>query len=320
MPRVSIRIDDCMLLNALDIPLWLWAADSFSFAGVTEFTLICPEERFAMLKFPGKCTRADNHDGDIIIDSARLITRAGARALIKTGKAAAGVYPVSDPASLLSAQKRAREEIVQLHMENGVFFMDENAVYIDPRATLGRGCFVLPGTVISGECRIGENCRLGPQSVINSCVLEDGVTVNASQVNESKIGSGTTVGPFSYVRPGCSIGSGCKIGDFVEVKNSAVGDDSKFSHLTYVGDSDVGSGVNLGCGTVTVNYDGREKYRCTIGDGAFVGCNTNLIAPVAVGEGAYIAAGTTLTDDVPAKAFAIGRSRQVTKPGRSKRR
>ena len=145
--------------------------------------------------------------------------------------------------------------------------------------------------------------------------MGEGTTINASQVNESTIGSHTTVGPFTYVRPGCTIGDHCRVGDFVEVKNSVIGDGTKISHLTYVGDSDVGQRVNFGCGTVTTNYDGHKKFRCTIGDDVFLGCNTNLIAPVTVGDRAYTAAGSTVTDDVPDGALAIARARQTNKPG-----
>ena len=127
------------------------------------------------------------------------------------------------------------------------------------------------------------------------------------------MGDETTVGPFAYIRPHCRIGSGVKVGDFVELKNSTVGNDTKISHLTYVGDSDVGRHVNFGCGTVTVNYDGHTKFRTVIGDDAFIGCNTNLVAPVQVGSGAYTAAGSTITDDVPADSLAIARSSQVNK-------
>lgn len=123
------------------------------------------------------------------------------------------------------------------------------------------------------------------------------------------------MGPFAYIRPGSTIGDGCKVGDFVEVKNSSMGNGSKSSHLTYIGDADVGKNVNLGCGVVFVNYDGAKKYRSTVGDDSFVGCNSNLIAPVHLGEGVYVAAGTTITEDVPDDSLCIGRSRQTNKEG-----
>ena len=172
---------------------------------------------------------------------------------------------------------------------------------------------MLPGVILRGRTVIGPECELGPNTMIRDCVIGRGVTVNASQLNESTVEEGTKVGPFAYIRPGCHVGREVKVGDFVELKNSTIGDGTKISHLTYVGDSNVGGHVNFGCGTVTVNYDGTSKFRTTIGDNAFIGCNTNLVAPVKIGDGAYTAAGSTITDDVPADSLAIARSIQVVK-------
>ena len=173
------------------------------------------------------------------------------------------------------------------------------------------GMTLLPGTILRGHTAIGSGCEIGPNAMVRDCIVGKDTTINASQVNESTIGSHTTVGPFTYVRPNCRIGDHCRVGDFVEVKNSVIGDGTKISHLTYVGDSDVGQRVNFGCGTVTTNYDGHKKHRCTIGDDVFLGCNTNLIAPVTVEDRAYTAAGSTVTDDVPEGALAIARQRQT---------
>ena len=156
--------------------------------------------------------------------------------------------------------------------------------------------------------------------MIRDCTVGDDTVVNASQTNESTIGSRTKVGPFAYVRPNSVIGDDIKVGDFVEVKNSVIGNGTKISHLTYVGDTDVGEQVNFGCGTVTTNYDGFHKYRTVIGNGVFIGCNTNLVAPVSVGDGAYIAAGATITKDVPADSLAIARSPETIKDGWAARR
>lgn len=198
-------------------------------------------------------------------------------------------------------------------MESGVRIIDPNSVYVGPRVTVGAGTVLLPGTILRGETTIGGACEIGPNTMIRDCVIGDRVTINASQLNESTVEEGTKVGPFAYVRPNCHVGKDVKVGDFVELKNSTIGNGTKISHLTYVGDSDVGQGVNFGCGTVTVNYDGITKYRTTIGDHAFIGCNTNLVAPVKVGDGAYTAAGSTITQEVPADSLAIARSQQVVK-------
>jgi len=197
--------------------------------------------------------------------------------------------------------------------EAGVRVVDHMNAYIGPRVSVGAGTSILPGTILRGRTIIGEACEIGPNTMIRDCVIGDRVTVNASQLNEATVGDGTTVGPFAYVRPNTHVGKDVKVGDFVELKNSTVGDGTKISHLTYVGDTDAGRHINFGCGTVTVNYDGTQKFRTTIGDHAFIGCNTNLVAPVRVGEGAYTAAGSTITDDVPPQSLAIARDRQTVK-------
>ena len=231
-----------------------------------------------------------------------------------------GWLPVFSLDTIAELEPMLRDRIVQTHIRAGVRVLDPRAVYIDPRVTIGRGTMLLPGTILRGETAVGCGCTIGPNAMVRDCVIGDDTEINASQVNESTIGSRTHVGPFAYVRPGCTIGDDIKVGDFVEVKSSSIGDGTKISHLTYVGDSDVGRHVNFGCGTVTTNYDGVKKYRCTIGDSAFIGCNTNLVAPVTVGEGSYIAAGATITKDVPADALAVARARQENKEGWAKRR
>ena len=198
-------------------------------------------------------------------------------------------------------------------MRSGVRVMDPNSVYVGPRVRVEAGTVLLPGVILRGNTVVGPNCQIGPNAMITDCRVGAGVTVNASQLNESTVEDGAKIGPFAYIRPHCHVGKEVKVGDFVELKNSVIGDGTKISHLTYVGDSDVGSKVNFGCGTVTVNYDGSAKYRTTIGDNAFIGCNTNLVAPVKVGDGAYTAAGSTITDDVPVDSLAIARSVQVNK-------
>ena len=226
-----------------------------------------------------------------------------------------GFLPIGDEEELRAAQPMCRQKITEKHLANGVVIMDAASVYIDPRVKIGEGTVLLPGTILRGETVIGKNCTIGPNAMVRDCIVGDETEINASQTNESTIGSHTTVGPFAYVRPNSTIGDRVKVGDFVEIKNSVIGNGTKISHLTYVGDTDCGERVNFGCGTVTTNYDGYKKYRCTIGDESFIGCNTNLVAPVTVGEGSYIAAGSTITDDVPADALAIARVKQSVKDG-----
>ena len=212
-----------------------------------------------------------------------------------------------------SAQYFARHASVDRLSAAAVRFLDKEQAYIGPRVQVGGGTVILPGTILRGETVIGGSCEIGPNTMIRDCVIGDRVTVNASQLNESTVDDGTTVGPFAYVRPHCHVGRDVKVGDFVELKNSTIGDGTKISHLTYVGDTDAGAHINFGCGTVTVNYDGTAKFRTTIGDNAFIGCNTNLVAPVKIGDGAYTAAGSTVTEDVPADSLCIARCPQTIK-------
>lgn len=201
------------------------------------------------------------------------------------------------------------------YLEAGVRFIDIRTAYIDEGVTIGTGTVIYPCVVIEGDVTIGENCTIGQNSRIRDSVIGDDTSIQSSVVLESKIGSGTSVGPFAYLRPNSEVGDGCKVGDFVEIKNSKLGDGAKAAHLTYVGDSDVGERVNLGCGAVFVNYDGSRKYRSVVEDGAFIGCNVNLVSPVHVGKDAYIAAGSTITEDVPDGALYVARAKGRTLEG-----
>jgi len=200
-------------------------------------------------------------------------------------------------------------------MAEGYIIIDKATTYINENAKIGKGTVIKPNTTIEGTAVIGENSVIGPNSVICGGIIGDNVTVLMSYVNDASVGCGTTVGPFAHLRPGTVLGENCKIGNFVEIKNSGIGNGTKISHLTYIGDSDVGENVNFGCGTVTVNYDGVKKSRTTVADGAFIGCNTNLVAPVTVGKNAYTAAGSTITADVPAGALGLSRVKQTNIDG-----
>ncbi len=215
----------------------------------------------------------------------------------------------------LKDKQDRRLAIVEKHVKNGVRFVDETAVYIDETVIIGGGTLIGPCVTIEGDTYIGKDCFIGQNTVITDSKIEDNVEIRSSVITESSVGSGTKVGPFAYMRPNSHVGKDCKIGDFVEVKNSTLGNGTKASHLTYIGDSDVGNNVNLGCGVVFVNYDGTNKYRSTVEDGAFIGCNSNLVSPVKVGAEAYIAAGSTVTEDVEDDTLYIARSRGRKLPG-----
>ncbi len=206
-----------------------------------------------------------------------------------------------------------RLEIIQTLIDNGVEIPCYDGIIIEPSVTIGKGTVIMPGTVLLGDVKIGTYCVLGPNSYIVDSTVGNNTKLNNTQVFSSQVGDGVTAGPFVHIRPNCKIENNVHIGNFVEVKNSTVDCGSKLPHLLYVGDSDVGKDVNFGCGCVTVNYDGRNKSRTTVKDGAFIGCNTNLVAPVTVGENAFTAAGSTITEDVPDNSLALARTRQTVK-------
>ena len=217
-------------------------------------------------------------------------------------------------------QEQIRRRINMEWMQKGVMLVDPNTTHISPKARLESGCTVLPGCMIHGDSTVAAGAVIGPNTWLKSAHIGENVTVNVSQIIESTVGKNTTVGPFAYIRPGCVIGEKARIGDFVELKNSTIGDGTKVSHLTYLGDSDFGKGINVGCGVVTVNYDGKKKYRTTVEDNAFIGCNVNLVSPVTVRKGAYLAAGGTITEEVPEDALVVARARAVVKPLWAKKR
>lgn len=203
-------------------------------------------------------------------------------------------------------RRRKAEEL----MEAGVTIIDPEATYVDVGVTVGRDTVIFPFTFLEGETVVGERCIIGPQCRIVDSRLGDEVQIQYSLVYESTVGRGVRVGPFAYLRPQTEVADGAKIGDFVELKKARIGPGSKVPHHSYVGDAVVGAGVNIGAGTITCNYDGREKHQTVIEDEVFIGSNTNLVAPVRVGKGAYIAAGSTITRDVPPYSLGIGRARQ----------
>ncbi len=241
--------------------------------------------------------------------------------ILGSGKKIGG-YPVSDSDEILGindrvqlnvAEKLMQKRINENYMRAGVTIHSPETVIISPDCQIGEDTEIFADVVIEDGCKIGAGVLITSASRISGAEIGNGVSVQSSVILKSKIGDNTTVGPFAYIRPDCVIGKKARIGDFVELKNCNIGDGTKVSHLTYVGDADVGSGCNFGCGTVTVNYDGKKKYRTVIGNNVFVGCNSNLVAPVTLNDGAYTAAGSTITDEVPENNLAIARARQVNK-------
>ena len=256
----------------------------------------------------------NNAQGEYYLtDTIAIMKKAGLKVGAFTVKNPCEISGVNDRMQLAEAEKIMRRRINEKLALSGVTIIDIDNTYIEDDVVIGQDSVVYPGTTIEkgsviGKCvTIGQNCR-----IVNS-TIGDGCDVYYSTIIDSKVDEGTHVGPYAYLRPNSAVGKNCKVGDFVELKNAQLGDGTKVSHLTYIGDAQVGKNVNFGCGTVIVNYDGKNKYKTVIGDNAFIGCNSNLVSPVTVNDNAYIAAGSTITDEVPEGALAIARCRQSIK-------
>ena len=224
---------------------------------------------------------------------------------------------LSDSVNYAKISKIMRERINLAFMKNGVFMTDPDTVYIDANVTIGEGTIIAPNNRLMGSTVIGKNCILESGNALTNTVIGEDVKLTAVVSIDAKVGDATTVGPYVYLRPSANVGSYCKVGDFVEIKNSNIADGTKVPHLAYVGDADVGSGVNVGCGVIFANYDGRKKHRTTVGDKTFIGSNTTLIAPIEVGEKVFIAAGATISRSIPDGALVIARARETIKEGRA---
>lgn len=245
------------------------------------------------------------------------------QALCQQGRQVADLL-ISDVSHLLRINSKnqlakctqiVKQQINEKHMDNGVTIEDPQNTYIGPDVIIGYDTIIEPNCILRGRSVIGSECVIGCNSKIENSIISNGVQIQNSVIYESFVDDYARIGPFAYIRPNSKIGKSVKIGDFVEIKNSSIGDHTSVSHLTYIGDADVGKHVNFGCGSVLVNYDSVEKHRSTVEDHAFIGCNTNLISPVTIGERAYTAAGSTITKDVPQESLGIGRARQVNKEG-----
>ena len=207
-----------------------------------------------------------------------------------------------------------QKRINQGHMRNGVTIIDPANTYIEADVKIGQDTIIYPGSILKGTTVIGTECHIGPHTEIDSCEIGDQTEVRQSALEKSSVGSNVHIGPFAHIRPNSAIIDQAKIGNFVEIKKAVFGKGSKASHLSYIGDAEVGSNVNIGCGSITVNYDGKNKFLTKIEDDVFIGCNSNLVAPVTISKGSYVAAGSTITKNVPSDALAIARARQENKP------
>lgn len=233
-----------------------------------------------------------------------------------------GTYVVEDPEEILGVNDRIqlyqvsqilRKRICIRHMKEGVTIIDPSNTYIDAEVKIGIDTVIYPEVILEGNTVIGEDCVIGPNSRIINSKVGNNVQIQNSVIISSSIGDGASIGPFAYIRPESVIGENVKIGDFVEVKKSIIGNRTKIPHHSYIGDAEIGENTNIGCGVITVNYNGKEKNKTIIGNNAFVGCNVNLVAPVKVSDNSYIAAGSTITETVPEYSLAIARERQINK-------
>jgi bifunctional UDP-N-acetylglucosamine pyrophosphorylase / glucosamine-1-phosphate N-acetyltransferase len=220
---------------------------------------------------------------------------------------------VNDRVALSQAEILMKKRINEQHMRNGVTIIDPANTYIGTDVTIGSDVVIEPGCVLKGNTTIEDEAVIGPNSEVNDCHIGANTVLRHSVATSSYIGQRVQIGPFAHIRPDASIGDDVKVGNFVEIKKSKIDNKSKVPHLSYIGDAEIGSGVNIGCGAITVNYDGKNKFKTTIEDDAFIGCNANLIAPVTIGKGALVAAGSTINQDVPGDALSIGRAKQVNK-------
>ncbi|MCE5003626.1 bifunctional UDP-N-acetylglucosamine diphosphorylase/glucosamine-1-phosphate N-acetyltransferase GlmU [Staphylococcus pseudoxylosus] len=225
------------------------------------------------------------------------------------------IMGVNDRVMLSEAEKTFKKRTNEQHMRNGVTIVDPATTYIGADVIIGEDTVIEPGVKLAGNTVIGEDTIVGQYTEITNSKIGSNVTIKQSVINEAIVGDHANIGPFAQLRPGADLGEKVKVGNFVEVKKSVVKTGAKLPHLSYIGDAEIGERTNVGCGSITVNYDGINKFKTIIGNDSFIGCNTNLVAPITLGDRSFIAAGSTITDNVPQDSLALARARQTTKEG-----
>lgn len=254
----------------------------------------------------------DNAQGEYYLpDALTILKSSGEKISVVTADDYTDTLGINSRRQLAEAEKILRQRKIFELQDSGVTIIDPATTYIDAEVEVGQDTIIYPNTYLEGKTKIGAACEIGPGTRFQNMIVGANVQVQFSYCHDSEICDGVIMGPYVHIRPGSKISAKVKIGNFVEVKNSSIGEGSKLPHLQYIGDTDMGAGCNMGCGTITVNYDGKKKFRTTIGDNVFVGCNSNLVAPVTLEDGVYVAAGSTITKDVPKDNLAIARSRQT---------
>jgi len=256
-----------------------------------------------------------------LTDAASLLVAGGERVVAVAAESADEVLGANTIAEMMHLDAAVRAATARRLMADGVTIFRPETCVIDTQVEVGVDTVIEPYVQLLGATKIGEDCRVRSYSVVQNSAIANGVLVrNSCVLDEAKVGVGAMIGPYAHLRPGSEIGEGAHVGNFVETKKTRMGRGSKANHLSYLGDAEIGAGVNIGAGAITCNYDGMHKHTTKIGDGVFVGSDATLVAPLTIGEGAYIAAGSCITEDVPDGALALGRSRQTTKPGWVKKR
>ena len=264
---------------------------------------------------------SENEQGELYLTDVLEIIGRRSRAVTYRLKNPEEANLVNDRSQLARAEEILRRRILDAHMRDGVTVRDPVSTHIEASVEIGRDTVILPGTFLRGNTKIGSDCVIGPSADLLDTVVADGARVEHSVGRGAQVGEGASVGPYAFLRPGTVLGPEVKVGAYCEVKNTRVGRGSKVPHLSYVGDAEIGEDANLGAGTITANYDGVKKNRTKIGDGAFTGVNTNLIAPVTIGDGAYLGAGSVVNKDIPPDKLAVGMPARVIRdaPGRARK-
>ncbi|TYZ22520.1 bifunctional UDP-N-acetylglucosamine diphosphorylase/glucosamine-1-phosphate N-acetyltransferase GlmU [Selenomonas ruminis] len=258
----------------------------------------------------------DNAQGEYYLpDVLEILQKQGEKIWAVAADDYESTLGINSRQQLAGAEKILRRRKNEELMAEGVTLMDPDTTYVDADVKVGRDTVIYPMTWLEGNTVIGEECEIGPSIRFQNVKAGNHVTGQFTYAHDCELEDGVILGQFTHIRPDTHLAEGVKIGNFVEVKNSTVGKGSKLPHLSYIGDTDMGSGCNMGCGTITVNYDGKTKFRTKIGNDAFIGCNSNLVAPVEVEDGAYVGAGSTITKKVPSNTLAIARARQTNIEG-----
>jgi bifunctional UDP-N-acetylglucosamine pyrophosphorylase/glucosamine-1-phosphate N-acetyltransferase len=268
----------------------------------------------SLLRALEKMTNKNSQNEYYLTDIPKILSEEGKNVQVYHSRADKSVFTgINTQNHLAEATAHMRVRINARHMAAGVRMIDPASVFIDDAVKISGGVVIYPNVILEGACEISQGATIGTNSHLTDTFVGENAHVRNSVAHSAKIGANTQVGPFAYLRPNAVTGENCRVGNFVEIKNATLGNNVAMAHLAYIGDADVGNNVNFSCGAITANYDGEKKHRTVIGDNAFIGSNVNLVAPITIGKDAVVAAGSTMTDDLPPCALGIARERQCVK-------